>query len=88
MGNLRVAKFMAGRQKAWVQAVQRRVGMTSSMLSSMKAVKMMGLSDTMSNIIHGQRVRELGLSRGYRWLIIWMNVFGDSVPNAFLLTDD
>ena len=37
---------------------------------------MMGLVDTMSSIIQGQRIRELQLNKGYRLLIVWLNVFG------------
>lgn len=45
--------------------------MTSSMLGSMKSVKMMGLSDILSETIQSQRVRELDLSRKYRVMSLW-----------------
>ena len=62
---------MGARQKLWVESVQRRVAITSSMLGSMKSVKMMGLSDTMSSTIQGQRIRELDLSKKLRILSVW-----------------
>jgi ATP-binding cassette subfamily C (CFTR/MRP) protein 1 len=41
----KVAAIVAPRQKVWVKAIQQRVSITSSMLGSMKSVKLMGLSD-------------------------------------------
>ena len=46
------------------------------MLGSMKAVKMMGLSDTLYSMIQNQRIRELDLSRRFRVLAVWRNSLG------------
>ena len=62
--------------QVWTASVQRRIAMTSSMLGSMKAVKMMGLTSVMTTTIQAQRIRELNLAIGYRWCIVWLNVFG------------
>ena len=70
-----MANLIGGKQKTWVAAVQRRIAMTSSMLGSMKSVKMMGLTETMTTTIQAQRVRELDIQKGYRWLILWLNIF-------------
>jgi ATP-binding cassette, subfamily C (CFTR/MRP), member 1 len=72
-----VAKRIGGRQKKWVAAVQKRVAITSSTLGSMKSVKMMGYSRIMSDIIQSQRIRELRHQRGFRWMIIWLNVIAN-----------
>ncbi len=63
-----VAKRIGPRQAQWVKAIQKRVGVTSSMLGSMKSVKMMGLSDTMFETLDSYRVRELKLSKHFRWM--------------------
>jgi hypothetical protein len=54
-----------------MKGIQRRVGMTSSMLGSMKSVKMMGLSDVLFESLQSQRVWELGLSKKFRDLNTW-----------------
>jgi ATP-binding cassette subfamily C (CFTR/MRP) protein 1 len=64
----KVAAIVAPRQKVWVKAIQQRVSITSSMLGSMKSVKLMGLSDYLFESIQGQRVRELDLSKKFRVL--------------------
>lgn len=61
----------------WVAAVQQRISATASMLGSMKAVKMMGLTDFMANIIQVERIRELDFQRQFRWLTFWINVVGE-----------
>jgi ATP-binding cassette subfamily C (CFTR/MRP) protein 1 len=66
-----VTKLIGARQREWVKAIQRRVGITSSMLGSMKSVKMMGLSDKLFDTLQSQRVRELELSKKFRVMNIW-----------------
>lgn len=75
-GQTRVAKYIGGRRMAWNAAVQSRVAITSSMLSSMKAVKMMGLQDTLRTTVQGKRTEELRVGMKYFVLITWHNVFG------------
>lgn len=67
----KVTKLIGPRQKVWIAAVQRRVGMTSSMLGSMKSVKMMGLSNVLFDTLQSQRVRELDLSKKFRVMGMW-----------------
>lgn len=62
----KVAGRVGTRQKEWVAAIQRRVGITSSMLGSMKSVEMMGLSDKLGETLQGQRLRELEISKKFR----------------------
>ena len=68
-----VASFAGPRQAVWVQAVQRRVGQTSSILRSMKSVKLAGLADSMIELLQSERIRELNLGSKFRWIIIWQN---------------
>ncbi|PYH46216.1 P-loop containing nucleoside triphosphate hydrolase protein [Aspergillus saccharolyticus JOP 1030-1] len=69
-----MATFMPARQKVWVGAIQRRVGIISTALKSMKSVKMLGLSEILAATLQAQRQRELDLSKDFRWLIVWLNV--------------
>ena len=67
---------MAGRQNIWAAAVQKRIAVTSSILGSMRSVKMMGLEHEMTATIQAQRMRELDMQVSYRWLIVWLNIMG------------
>jgi hypothetical protein len=73
-GALKIAGKIGPAMAAWMGAIQKRVGITSSVLASMKSIKMMGLSNTLSHSIQDQRVRELDLSAKFRWLGIYRNV--------------
>src|ERR1700753_2479184 len=76
LGEMWISRFMGPKQGIWVTAVQRRVATTSSFLRSIKAVKMAGLVDSMGKLLQNERVRELELAKGFRWLIVWLNVLG------------
>ncbi|KAJ4249958.1 hypothetical protein NW757_007387 [Fusarium falciforme] len=54
----------------WNAAVQKRVGETSSMLSHMKGIKMMGLTDFFHGLVQSLRVHELKVSARVRWLLV------------------
>lgn len=57
-------------QRLWIEKVQERLRLTSSMLNDMKMVKMLGLSQIMSSVIQGSRIREIETSRVYRKLMV------------------
>ncbi|KAK2484098.1 hypothetical protein H9L39_05890 [Fusarium oxysporum f. sp. albedinis] len=57
----------------WNEAVQKRVGETSSMLNQMKGIKMMGLTDFFRKMVRGLRVKELKVSAKFRWLLVYFN---------------
>ncbi|KAJ9298207.1 hypothetical protein DTO271G3_3812 [Paecilomyces variotii] len=82
-----MASFMPTKQKTWIQAIQRRVSIISAALRSMKSVKMLGISEQIAFTLQGQRLRELKLSKKFRWLIVWVNVVA-SLPQlcASLIT--
>ncbi|TVY44829.1 ABC transporter, partial [Lachnellula subtilissima] len=67
----KVATRVGPRQREWMKGIQRRVGMTSSMLGSMKSVKMMGISDNLSESLQKQRMFELELSKKFRVMGLW-----------------
>jgi ATP-binding cassette subfamily C (CFTR/MRP) protein 1 len=65
-----MSTYVTARQKIWLEAIQRRVNFTSEVLGSMKSVKMLGLADKMERILQGMRVREVELSKKFRYLSI------------------
>lgn len=71
---------MGPKQGIWVQAVQRRVAAATTVLRSIKSIKLAGLTDAMGTLLQQERVRELNLAEGFRWLIVWLNVVGRSHP--------
>lgn len=60
----------------WNAAVQKRVGETSSMLSHMKGIKMMGLTDFFHGLVQSLRVHELKVSARVRWLLVHFVTLG------------
>lgn len=57
--------------KVWTDSVQDRIALTSSVLSDMKAVKMMGLSKVLSTLIQAARVEETRLMGAFRTNLVW-----------------
>ncbi|KAH8805003.1 P-loop containing nucleoside triphosphate hydrolase protein [Xylogone sp. PMI_703] len=74
-------KQIAPSQKAWFEAVQTRVNMTSETLSSMKGVKFTGLTDKVTQLIQFLRTKELSISRKYRKLRV-LTVFIANLPST------
>ncbi|KAH8723179.1 P-loop containing nucleoside triphosphate hydrolase protein [Phaeosphaeriaceae sp. PMI808] len=60
------------RQKIWMEAVETRISATASMLSSMKSVKMLGISTQLGAAIQKMRLDELGSATNFRILQIIM----------------
>jgi hypothetical protein len=65
-----VASGLGDRQKLWLEAIQKRVHSTASMLGSMKGVKMSGLTKDLSANIESLRVDEIASSLEFRKLLI------------------
>jgi hypothetical protein len=59
-------------QKKWVQAIQERIGITSTVLRSMRSVRMIGLADHTEGVIQSQRFREIDLGKKFRAHIVWL----------------
>ena len=66
-----MSKAAKAAQVAWIEKVQERLRITSTMLDDMKAVKMLGLSTVMSNMIQKLRKVEIQTSKVYRKLLVW-----------------
>lgn len=57
----------------WNAAIQQRVGDTSNMLSQIKGVKMMGLTDFFLDRLQELRAHELRLSVKFRWIQVYLH---------------
>jgi hypothetical protein len=58
-------------QKQWIERVQDRLAVTSSMLGKMKTVQMLGLNDVLFKLISRLRQVEVETSAQFRKLLIW-----------------
>ncbi len=76
--------FIMSRQAMWLEAIEKRISATSAMLSSIKGIKMCGLSETLLHSLQALRVDELRISKRFRRLIIWNMVFGKLFPNLLM----
>ncbi|TVY42741.1 ABC transporter [Lachnellula subtilissima] len=74
-----VAKQLHPRQKAWNNATQSRVAATSSMLSAMKTIKMLGFQQHLSNRIQELRKEELYAASKLRWLMVYYNASANAL---------
>ncbi|KAJ3497544.1 hypothetical protein NLG97_g1819 [Lecanicillium saksenae] len=61
-------KLVAPSQRAWMQAIQTRVGVISDAISQMKLIKMSGMVKPVQNYI--QDLREKDLALGGRWRLL------------------
>ena len=68
-----VGRAMSEQQVAWTKAIQKRVGLTSNLLRSMKSMKMTGLVSVSAKLVQEERVQELKLGKKFSWCITWMN---------------
>jgi ATP-binding cassette, subfamily C (CFTR/MRP), member 1 len=61
-----IGKLVPPRQRRWMAAIQKRVGITSDIIGSMKGVKVAGLSDKAEVQIEDLRTYELKKSVSFR----------------------
>ncbi|KAH8808808.1 putative multidrug resistance-associated protein [Xylogone sp. PMI_703] len=67
-GIMLLARYIGESQKIWIRGIQTRVDATATMLGSMKAVKMLGFTQKLTQVIQALRVEELCLARRFRKL--------------------
>ncbi|MCJ1311333.1 hypothetical protein MMC25_005004 [Agyrium rufum] len=73
-----VTKAVGPALKAWKDATQRRIGVTSSMLNEMKSLKMMGLTEVMTEALQAERVTETQQMERFGVINTWQNVIGNA----------
>ena len=71
----KISALARNSQRLWIEKVEERLKITSSMLGDMKAVKMLGLTDKMETIIQGLRQVEIETSKVFRKILIWEGFF-------------
>ncbi|EHK26510.1 uncharacterized protein TRIVIDRAFT_188797 [Trichoderma virens Gv29-8] len=76
---LYVTRDLHSAQTNWNQSTQDRVAATSSMIDSMKAIKMLGLKKRLSERIEKLRQRELELASKVRWMMVYYNACANSL---------
>ncbi|KAI1408189.1 P-loop containing nucleoside triphosphate hydrolase protein [Hypoxylon sp. FL1857] len=65
-----LGKFTGPRQKAWMEKIQKRVGLTANVIGQMKHLKISGLATPIEQSIQGMRVDELKMASKYRMVTI------------------
>ncbi|KAI0390080.1 hypothetical protein F5Y17DRAFT_469176 [Xylariaceae sp. FL0594] len=63
-------RYTANGQKLWMEALQRRVALTSSVVASMKNLKISGLAVPIGSFVQQLRVDELTASEAFRKLLL------------------
>ncbi|KAK6517411.1 hypothetical protein TWF281_004068 [Arthrobotrys megalospora] len=58
-------------QLEWMEELQKRTGITSSIMGSLKGIKMLGLSDKLTNLVQRLRVDEVTASKKFRMLAVY-----------------
>jgi ATP-binding cassette subfamily C (CFTR/MRP) protein 1 len=53
-------------QGSWLEAIEKRIAVTSKMLGAMKGIKMTGLTDSVSVSVTKHRMDEIRASRRFR----------------------
>ncbi|KGO73238.1 ABC transporter, integral membrane type 1 [Penicillium italicum] len=68
--------FTGDSQRSWMAGVQKRVGLTATVIASMKNLKLSGLSVAMGDFVQDLRVQELAAGSRFRKIVIVAALFG------------
>lgn len=68
--------FTGDSQRAWMSGVQKRVGLTATVIASMKNLKISGLSAAVSSFVQKLRVKELAAGARFRKMFITAAILG------------
>ncbi|KAF2439489.1 hypothetical protein P171DRAFT_490190 [Karstenula rhodostoma CBS 690.94] len=79
-GSLIATSMVMQKQALWLEGIERRIAATTAMLSSMRGVKMTGLTDVLRADLQRLRIEELTISRKFRKLLIWTMAISFSSP--------
>ncbi|KAG8669721.1 hypothetical protein FPOAC2_09062 [Fusarium poae] len=69
-----IGKMMVSRQIRYQKATQDRINLTNEVLSSMKPVKMLGLSERFQSLISQKRDEEISTGKHYRLINVYLNM--------------
>jgi hypothetical protein len=71
-----IGGILGARRAVWTAAIQKRVGITSNLLRSMKSIKLSGMVKISADLVQAERVNEVDIGKKFRWMIVWMNAIG------------
>lgn len=66
-----IATFTSQRQRAWMQKIETRVGMTANVIANMKGLRISGLALPIQRIIQSLRMEELSVGQRFRMVLCW-----------------
>ncbi|KAH9238350.1 hypothetical protein K456DRAFT_1746473 [Colletotrichum gloeosporioides 23] len=79
----RMSKYLAqnlqSKQKDWNEATQKRLAMATSMLSSMKGLKMLGVTNYAAGLVQHLRKQELHKASRVRWMMVAYNASANAL---------
>ncbi|RSL67954.1 hypothetical protein CEP54_002991 [Fusarium duplospermum] len=64
-----IGKLLGPRQKAWMEAIETRVGVTAAAIAQMKLVKMSGMTKPVQSYVQRLRVGEIEIGGRWRMLL-------------------
>lgn len=76
LGLMILMRFTGDSQRAWMAGVQKRVGLTATVIANMKNLKISGLTGAVKDFIQMLRVQELAAGARFRKIMIIAAVFG------------
>jgi ABC-type bacteriocin/lantibiotic exporter with double-glycine peptidase domain len=76
-----VGKMMVPRQTVYQKATQSRINFTSEVLGSIKAVKMLGLTEKFNQLIAKKRDEELAVGIHFRKVSVYSNCISTLEPD-------
>ncbi|KAI8157757.1 ABC transporter atnG [Colletotrichum sp. SAR 10_70] len=74
-----LAQNLQSKQKDWNEATQKRLAMTTSMLSSMKGLKMLGVTNYAAGLVQHLRKQELEMASRVRWMMVAYNASANAL---------
>ncbi|KAK1986922.1 P-loop containing nucleoside triphosphate hydrolase protein [Colletotrichum cereale] len=74
-----LAKNLQGMQKNWNVATQARLSTTTSLITSMKGLKMLGFAPYAETLVHNLRRQELDMAKKVRWMMVAHNASANAL---------
>ncbi|KAK0618103.1 P-loop containing nucleoside triphosphate hydrolase protein [Bombardia bombarda] len=74
-----VAKNLKTRQTEWNAATRKRLSITTTVLGSIKTIKMLGMQDAVKEHVLGLRNKELDRARAVRWVMVIYNASANAL---------
>ncbi|KAL1862998.1 hypothetical protein Daus18300_008154 [Diaporthe australafricana] len=71
-----LARLTGPRQKVWMEEIQKRVGLTSTVIGQMKSLKMSGLAAPVGKLVQHMRIEELRAGARFRMILCFTATLG------------